>query len=76
MSIISPCHQVLDDFFNATLTFRSDSDIPVPYGRVVARRGSVSPGQDDWLEKKPVDVSLFDRDILAVVKNKTRSPPR
>ena len=58
---------MLDSFFNATMTFRRDSDIFVPYGRVVAK-----PGVNHTLEKRPVDVSLFDHDILAAVKKKTR----
>ena len=41
---------VLADFFNATISFRRDSDIPVPYGWVEPRRGAAGPDSEAVLQ--------------------------
>lgn len=48
-------YQVLEDFFNNTMTFREDSDIVVPYARMKATSlGSslATSSSSDWLDRK------------------------
>ena len=48
-----------DDFFNWTMTYRADSDIPTPYGRVVPKASGFSYVPNSGWEHKydPVKVS-------------------
>ena len=33
-----------NDFFNLSMTFRTDSDVPMPYGKFTKRDGTENPG--------------------------------
>ena len=51
-------YKVLEEYFNTTFTFRQDSDIFLPYGRVRLKPEFVEKkGERKWLEKSDVLVS-------------------
>jgi len=37
-------HMTKNDFFNLSMTFRTDSDVPMPYGKFTKRDGTEKPG--------------------------------
>ncbi|XP_034836464.1 alpha-(1,3)-fucosyltransferase C-like isoform X1 [Maniola hyperantus] len=68
---IPVCSAMYDDFFNATATYRLDSDIPIPYIQIKDIYGEVigPRAEMDWIEGGAV----VDENLALRLRNKTKA---